>query len=443
MKLFYYSLDLSDYFVRSALVRRTPMRFNGVMRRVPQALLVSASLLLGSCARGLDTHATIRLSTQTDDASLLRAASRLPGLTLSLDLAPEYWLSALRKDRAGLDPHDLYVAEWGKEVVTAQKEGDLAQLAAFWPRTAASRKMPPFAASIRPLPREGFVPSEVSLWGLFYNRALLAELGSPEVRDLAGLIALFDAAKEKGIVPVALGSAFGWPGAAWLTCLDMRLNGGKVAWERVMGDRPFDDAEGLAAADLLAAWRDAGYFSPEAPQAGMEESMRAVENGKALLLLMDSSAVERLADPAEIGFMEVPFWRGRGEPRGEMGNVTGFVVSASSRSPGAALALVDAYITAGSVRESAKRHALPVRFGRDEGETLQGIQARALEKTLWLVPSEDRIMPAQFVQESIRVWSAFFDRKKGTNGAGLAGALQALNAKTGAAAGEAEKGAGE
>jgi ABC-type glycerol-3-phosphate transport system substrate-binding protein len=426
-------------------VRTWPLRLNGIVKCVTQAYLLSASLLLASCAKGLDTHATVRLSTQTEDESLSRAASRLSGLTLSQDLTPEYWSSALKKDRAGPNPRDLYVAEWGRELVAAQKDGGLAQLAAYWPRTAASRRMPLFAASIRPAPKQGFIPTEVSLWGLFYNRALFAELGSPEIRDMDGLTALLDAAKRMGIVPIALGAAFGWPGAAWFTCIDMRLNGGKAAWERVMGDRPFDDAESLAAAKLLATWRDAGYFSPDAPQAGMEESVSAVENGKALLVLMDSSAVERTASRPAVGFMEMPFWKGRSEPRGEMGSVTGFVVSASSPSPGAALALVDAYIAAGSVRESAKRYALPVRFGRDDSDTLQGVQARALEKTLWLVPSQDRIMPAQFVQDSIKVWSAFFDRTMGTDGAGLASALQALNAKTGvgAAAGEAGKGAGQ
>ncbi|MBE3119332.1 MAG: hypothetical protein IMZ50_11350, partial [Candidatus Atribacteria bacterium] len=82
-------------------MRTRPLRLNGIVKCVTQSFLLSASLLLASCAKGLDTHATVRLSTQTDDASLSRAASRLSGLMLSQDLTPEYWSNALKKDRAG------------------------------------------------------------------------------------------------------------------------------------------------------------------------------------------------------------------------------------------------------------------------------------------------------------------------------------------------------
>jgi ABC-type glycerol-3-phosphate transport system substrate-binding protein len=394
-------------------------------------MILAALAALASCAKGLDTRATVRFSTQTDDASLTSAASKLAGMTLVQDVTPEFWGNAIKKDKTDPNPPDLYVAEWGRELSAAEKDGAFAHLASLWPRTGASKRMPAFSASIHPTPEEGFIPSEVSIWGLFYSRILFDKLGAPEIRDMDGLAALLDAAKKRGIVPIALGSAFGWPGAAWLTCVDMRRNGGKTAWERVMGLRPFDDAEGIAAAKILAVWRDAGFFSPDAARAGMEESVSAVENGRALLVLMDSSAVERMADPSKIGFMEIPFWNGRGEPRGEMGSVTGFAVSASSRSPGAALALVDAYLTARSVRASVERHALPILSGGSVGDTLQGVQSRALGKAKWLIPSQDRIMSAQFVQDSIKIWSAFFDRSSVTDGAALAGALQALSAGNG------------
>jgi len=137
--------------------------------------------------------------------------------------------------------------------------------------------------------------------------------------------------------------------------------------------------------------------------------------------------------------MEVPFWKGRGEPRGEVGSLIGFAVASGSRHPQSALALVDAYLSAGSPGQTAGTSWLPIELGKSGGDQqgnqtgndVQGIQSRALTKTEWLVPSLDRFMGAAFVQDSLRVWSGFFNPKSGGSGQALVAALQRLNAGAG------------
>jgi hypothetical protein len=400
---------------------------------VKSARRISAVLLcifLASCPKGLNTTGYIYYAAQTQDQGLTSAASRLSGMTLQQETTPEYWSILLKENGNGPRPHDLFTVDWGQELVSAQKAGGLATLKNLWPRTAASRSMPPFSGSISPTPSEGFIPSALYTWGLFYNRKLYADLGSPQVKDMESLVVLLEAVKARGIIPIALGTSFGWPGAAWFSYADLRLNGGKTAWERVMGKRPFNDKSGLESANLLASWRDAGYFSPDADRSGMEESLRAVESGKALFVLMGSFASQRFANPSDIGFMEVPFWKHRGEPRGEMIGLVGFAIPAAGKAPEAALALVDEYVAAGSPGHAAESYRLPIRFHSAEGDDLRAIQSRMLSRTRWVFPSEDRIMPPQFVQDTIILWSAFFAPGTGGNGAALVGALQGLNAKS-------------
>jgi ABC-type glycerol-3-phosphate transport system substrate-binding protein len=399
------------------------------MRGTLRFISLLACALLASCAQGLDTKAEIRYATQTTDPALADAASRIPGMTLVQDATPDYWSLLLRKDMDSQRPHDLFTVIWGRELMSAQKEGELADLKRLWPRTRASRRMPSFLKSIVPSPAQGFIPSAVSMWGLFYNRRLYAELGSPKIQGMEQLASLLEAAKQKGIVPIALGASFGWPGAAWFSYLDLRLNGGKEAWQRVLADRPFDDAGGREAARTLAQWRDTGYFSPNAPRSDVQASIREVESGKALFVLMGSFTAGRLGGSPGVGFMDIPFWKGRGRPRGEIVDLLGFAIPAGSKSPEAALALVDGYLTAGGVNQAAESALLPIEFAPSSTEDRRGLQSQGLSRTMWIMPPGERIMPSQFVQDSIRAWSAFFDPKTGSSGAELVRALQALKEK--------------
>jgi hypothetical protein len=390
-------------------------------------LLVALALApLFSCGRGLDPSAEIRYAAQMEDPALGSAASKLSGMTLFQYPAPEYWSLRLSRDKAMPLPNDLFRVDWGRALIAAQEGGSLASLESSWRRTESSRRMPSFTQSIAPTPAEGFVPASVYSWGLFYNRRLMDALGSPAMLSMDEFEALLDSAKGRGLVPIALGASFGWPGAAWHTYLDLRRNGGKAAWERIMGSRPFDDAGGKEAAQLLAKWRDAGYFSPDAGLSGMEESLASVEAGRALCVLMGSFAADRFRVPSDIGFMQVPFWNGLGNPRGEIAGVSGFAITSWSRKPEAALALVDSYLLAGSTEPASGTYQLPILFQRGDGADLRAVQSRILAGAQWILPSQERIMLPRFVQDSLREWAGFFAPGSAVSGTDLAAALQSL-----------------
>jgi ABC-type glycerol-3-phosphate transport system substrate-binding protein len=334
-----------------------------------------------------------------------------------------YWSNVLKADMTGGSSHDLVAADWGRELLSARDDGELASLKNIWPKTAASRRMPGFSASILPAPADGFIPSAIYTWGLLYNRRLLAVLGSDRIEDMDSFIPTLEKAKAKGIIPISLGATNGWAGAAWLAYLDLRMNGGKAAWERIMGARPFNDAGGRDAANVLAAWRDAGFFAPDARASG-PWNMSALLKGDALFMLTGAFAAESLAW-SEIGFMEVPFWKSKGEPRGEIVGLLGFAVPASAAAPEGAVALADAYLSDGRLGDALGGYWLPIEFEQKDGEDLPSIQSRVLSKTRWVFPSQDRIMPPQFVQSSLRAWASFFKPGSGMSGSDLAELLQA------------------
>jgi ABC-type glycerol-3-phosphate transport system substrate-binding protein len=386
------------------------------------ALLIAVACGI-SCSKGLKTSGYVRFVAQSQDKALQDAASRLHGMRLIQETDNRYWSNVLKEDMDGGNPHDLVAVDWGRELLSARNDGELASLKNIWAKTAASRRMPAFSSSILPSPADGFIPSAIYTWGLFYNRRLLSGLGSGKIGDMDSFVSVLIRAKAKGIVPISLGASNGLAGAAWLVYLDLRMNGGKAAWERIMGKRPFDDATGTDAANVLAAWRDAGFFAPDAGPSGAKDS-GALLKGDALFMLAGASAADRLA-ASEIGFMEVPFWKSRGEPGGEIVGLLGFAVPASAAAPEGAVALADAYLTDRSLGNAQGGYWLPIQFDPKDGEDLPAVQSRALSRTKWVFPSPDRILSAQFIQGSLRAWASFFKTDPRMSGADLAQSLQA------------------
>lgn len=389
--------------------------------------LCAFCLFLSSCPGRLQTQASLRYAAPELDPAMTELAALLPGMTLVQEAPAAGWFADLRSGSQSLIRTDLYFADLSREVLSAQRAGELAKIPRYWDRTLSAPRLPPWAASLRPSPTQGFIPSASYVWGLFYNRKMLDHLNRELPATIEELESLMARAKHQGYIPVALGSSWGWPGSAWYSLLDLRINGGKAAFQRLYGKRPFDDAGGQAAARMLSRWRSSGWFSAEASMAGMPESIAAVDEARALFVLMGSFGWSSFKNQQDIGFLALPPLSGKKAARlarGELGGVVGFVIPRSADAVEEAVALVDAYLMAGSPAHVKDGYKLPVipRFAPEAG--IRTEEAAILEKSQWLIPQMDRIMPASFVQASNPLWAGFFETGSNQSGLGLARALQ-------------------
>jgi hypothetical protein len=364
----------------------------------------------------LATEGTIHLASRKNDPRLTEIATALPGLVLEQKVNPEYWLQRYNQDITAGSPANLYLAEWNREIFELIQKGSTANTGELWKRTGTAKRSPPWLTGLRYGPSQGFIPTSAYIWGLF-TRSSQAGSTTGIPATLAELEALFATRKAEGQTPIALGTAFGWPGAAWFTMLDIRMNGPDVVWERQEGKRPFNDKEALTVLQKLAEWRDKGWFSEAASSTGLADATRAVESGKAFCTLLGAYSIDRFSNPRTIRFN--PFPSDSQSAAAEMGSLSGFLMPAGTAAQEAGLALGDAYIRAGSPDHVSDSYRIPVdsTLIAEKGSQpelppgypeIKSIQSRLLARASALVPAFDRALPPQAIQDSISLWADFF-----------------------------------
>ena len=406
----------------------------------PAVTTVLFATLISACSLGLKGAGSVVVASQASDPLLTIAAKGI-GVELQEARHREYWLQRYKADLEASSLAELYTVDWGRELFAIAPTADDKTLAKLWKRTAASKTSPQWLSTMEIGPLRGFYLTNAYIWGLFYNKEVLASLGADEPATLAEFETLLSKAKTANFVPIALGSAYGWPGAAWFTMLDLRINGADAVRERYALTRAWDDTAGKAVANRLVSWREAGFFSPAASRNGMDESLAEVESGQALCVLMGAFALERLGDPSKVRFAAFPPDTGSsGIASGEIAGLSGFFKPAGIQGKKAetALALVDAYLMAfAGTPDSYKVPLRAVATGTKEStassvrlNSIQGIQATALKRATSVISAFERTVSAQAMQNTIPLWAAFF------SAGGLSGDAFATALSTAVSAGE-------
>ncbi len=395
----------------------------GIVRRSRVAFwVVVLSVLSVSCARSGRVGGEVSVSVQSSDPALTAAADRL-GVRLVERKRNSFWFQSYAEDLRSGTAADLYASDWARDVFRSVSLQKMELAASLWKRSEAAKNPPRWLEELRAGPAYGFFPTDAYAWGLFYNKAVLAKLGGEEPRSIAELESLLARAKSAGFVPIALGAAFGWPGAAWFVMLDLRINGAAAVWDRYTLGRSFDDEAGTAVARELAVWRDAGFFSPNAAKAGMSDALAEVENGNALFVLTGTFSIDRFRSPASVAFMPFP----RAENRsgadfpGELVGLSGFFMPAAPAEAKSrarpVVALVSSYITEREadplsyrvpIRYLAGKKSLGENKAGSPSSPMQKIQAEMLKAAAQVVPAYERAFSAQTIQNTIPLWANFF-----------------------------------
>ena len=372
------------------------------MRYVAAGFL--AVFLLGSCTSSLlNQKGKVVLWTPRPDQALKDLASHTPGLELTEAPRSRPWPQLLA---AGGGP-DLIVTEMGTDLTDAQKAGLLADWSMFLPTLKSPRLLPPSLARGTAAFTKVFLPSSVYVWGLFYNPAVLARAGVAVPQDWASLISAFRTLKTRGVTPIALGSSFAWPALAWISAVDLRMNGAEAHRQLIEGRRPFDDPSVAEVFTTLAAWKNWGWFDPRSSTKNWPEALADVAAGHAGFTLLGSFGLTRITDPANLAFLPLPGDPSRAGDRGELVSVQGFVLSAHASAPEAAVTLADAYVAAGApgqAEESFRSAAVP----SGTGSAFQKWQDGWLAQASLAAPLLDRALAPESAKKADQIAVQFF-----------------------------------
>lgn len=183
------------------------------------------------------------------------------------------------------------------------------------------------------------MPTSLTLVGLFYNKALAAQIG------LDGPPSTFDeftadlaAAKAAGVLPIQLGNAEGHA-SFFVQGIGQSIDGAASANDWALGKSgTFDTKGNLAGATALVDWVDKGYVPADANGADLQTAVTAFVGGKGLFLNdgnWDAGTIGAgLGDDA--GFISFP-----GAKATAIGGSIAYGISSKSEHPNAAAAFLD------------------------------------------------------------------------------------------------------
>lgn len=261
-----------------------------------------------------------------------------PGATVKLEAMPsENMRTVLQTQlRSGEGPD---VFSWGSGPGYA---GALAQAGLLQDLTSAyeQNKWPVFDFAKERVTFDGKVvgiPGEMETIGLFYNKAMFAEAGVPQPKNLADLQAAAEKFKAEGKTPLAVADQEGWPGGHLLSmALGSRIGSDGVD-ALLAGQTPWTSPDVVAALQLWLDWNKAGYLGKSPTSLTTDNAAALFYSGDAAVLPTGSWAIPAMEDNAkfDVGYMPFPAESGPGVFTGGLGS--GPFVSASSKKTDAAV----------------------------------------------------------------------------------------------------------
>ena len=195
------------------------------------------------------------------------------------------------------------------------------------------------------------VPPAIQYVGVFYNKALLAQLGVTDVSTIdtsTSFIALLDKAKAAGLLPVMLGDSDKWPALHNLSL----LNGWYVSptaisdWVFDKVGSTYDDAGHLQGSTDFRTWMSKGYFNSDALATSFNDATARFGKGQSVFFITGSWALGDLDKSmgTNVGFMLFP--AGSSGTHAAVGGYSlPFTISAKTKYPDCAAAFVN-YVTA-------------------------------------------------------------------------------------------------
>ncbi|WP_409420315.1 extracellular solute-binding protein [Pseudaeromonas sp. ZJS20] len=265
---------------------------------------------------------------------VMQRYTTLTGQAVNLQVLPD----ALFKQRL---PHwldgertpDILIWQGGERLLSYARRGLLLPLTDLWQSEDWYGAFGPAMASSVSLNGQPYaLPYSYYPWGLFYSQPLFAAAGLPPPTHWQQLLHSCAVLRQRGIIPIMLGTKESWPALAWFDYLDLRLNGLAFHQQLTRGEIPYTDPRVTA---IFTHWRalvEAKCFNDNQTELDWKKTLPYLYHGKAAMVLMASFIVPR-ARLGDIGLL--PFPRLRPDmPRYEDAPLDLFVIPArATRQP--------------------------------------------------------------------------------------------------------------
>jgi raffinose/stachyose/melibiose transport system substrate-binding protein len=178
--------------------------------------------------------------------------------------------------------------------------------------------------------------------GIYYNRQLLSSLGLEAPKTLSDVNSAMEAAKAKGILPMAFGNLDKSPGIHLYGVVQAALAGAPAVNELVSGQGgAWTDEASLKAAQQVVDWSKQGYLTPGANGVSRDDAVATFGKGGALFTLTGTWLQQTLQDDLgpNVGFTTLTSSDGKAATTGGQG--LAWAITSKSAHPDVAAAYID------------------------------------------------------------------------------------------------------
>jgi raffinose/stachyose/melibiose transport system substrate-binding protein len=234
--------------------------------------------------------------------------------------------------------------------------------------------------------------------GVYYNKALLADLGLALPTTFEEFEQALEVAKQAGEVPIQFGNNDAFPGIHEFAVIQDRMAPVGDLTDFIFGSRDssltFDTPENLAAATTLQDWATAGYFTPGFGGGNYQDAVNNFAKGDGLFMITGNWIVADLgADNQDFGFFAMPPVTA-GDPPVSTGGA-GFPISiaASSEHPDAAAAYIDWMTSDHATDLLLQTGQIPLHTGASTSSITPGTVLADVVDTAGAVTSANGVVP--------------------------------------------------
>lgn len=152
------------------------------------------------------------------------------------------------------------------------------------------------------------VPMEQDLMGVYYNKAMFAELGLQVPKTYAEFKDVVEKIKAAGRIPIAFGNRDRWPATNTMSLI-MGLTSGRAGEEKVFfGDEPWTNPKFKLAAETFQQWGKDGYFPRGFNGIGYDEANALFLGGRAAMTITGTWVLQDMARGAkfDLGVFMLP-----------------------------------------------------------------------------------------------------------------------------------------
>jgi multiple sugar transport system substrate-binding protein len=278
-----------------------------------QSLL--APLLLATSIATVHADTLVINSDQADPAPkaafeqiISKFKSENPEIDVKYNLYDKEGYKTAIRNWLSTSPPDVVFWYAGNRMKTFVDRNLFDDVSDIWSDLNLKESMPSTTSSMTINDKQWGIPYTYYQVGVYYRKDLFDKFGLAEPTTWQELLDASATLKKNDIAPIAIGTKYLWPAAAWFDYINLRLNGLEFHMDLMEGRASYTDER---VKNVFKHWRelvDPGYFLENHASYSWQEAQPFLYNGSAAMYLIGNYIAPNFPKELDgkMGFFQFP-----------------------------------------------------------------------------------------------------------------------------------------